>query len=405
MNIDFGDQVLEKAQELSRQGIDPNQAAKVLFDQDPEGRNYGIGIILGGDGKPYPTSPTLLAYARKEIERSGAGTYMNSDRLKQPLKEAVLRWQRVPEAHWDDFALALPSDAGTGAVRTAVEVAAMLRPNVATLGVEELGWPAYRAIARAQRLDFKAFPQEGVIAEDGVLPLYQAGPMNTTGLVQTEATVRARAEAAAARGDLVLLDRAYSGFEFARRLGADAYDAVMRRSYALQMAPFIEAGTPFLAAVSPTKAFVTFALRPAGLLLVYTPGGAGKKEAATAAVTAMRARGSSFEHPVTRAFAAALTESLPALEAEHEAAMRRVAEAEESWQRLSAGTPIEYLFSDRYAGLFRNPQAHPEAGRRLYGSHLYPVFSESRCRMNVTGLPLDEAVAGEHVAAFAGQCL
>lgn len=405
MSTTYGQQVVEQAAALIKQGRDANQIAKILFDRDDQGHNYGIGIILGGDGKPMPTSPTLLDHARRELERSGAGTYVNSNALLGKLKAAVLSWQRVPQEHWDRFHLALPSDAGTGAVQTAVEVALMLRSDREVLGVEELGWPAYRAIAKTAHLGFQAYPLEGVITGERVLPLYQAGPMNTTGRVRGAEIVQARARAAAGAGDLVVLDRAYSGFEFAHRLGEASYDDVMRASYELQIAPFIDAGVPFLLAVSPTKAFVTFSLRPAGLLLAYVPDAAQDDAVSGALNTVVRARGSSFEHPLTRAFARALTDDLARLEAEHEAAMQRVAESEARWSRLAAGTPIAYLFTDTYAGLFRNPEARPDAAAHIYGEHLYPVFSDGRCRLNVTGIPNDDELARRHVEVFASQCL
>ncbi len=404
MNIDFGRQVLQHAEELGKQGRDANQIAKILFDRDDRGHNYGIGIILGGDGQPMPTSATLLDYTRRELDRSGVGNYMASNSLAEALKRAVLAWQRVPETLWDRFKLALPSDAGTGAVKTAVEMALAMQPHKTVLGVEDLGWPAYRAIARTARVGFETFPVDGVIGGEQVQPLYQSGPMNTTGRVQAQETVAARARAAAETGDLVVLDRAYSGFEYAHLLGTASYDEVMRHSYALQLAPFVDAQVPFLLALSPTKAFVTFSMRPAGLLLAYTPDPSQDDRVSNFLNTVVRARGASFEHPVTRAFAWAMTENLAGLEAEHEAAMQRVADAERRWGQLAAGTDIAYLFSERYAGLFRNPLARPEAAAHVYGAHLYPVFSSGRCRLNVTGIPDDDTLAREHVAVFAGQC-
>jgi len=40
------------------------------------------------------------------------------------------------------------------------------------------------------------------------------------------------------------------------------------------------------------------------------------------------------------------------------------------------------------------------AEREIYGAHLYPVFAQGRCRLNVTGLPSDPAQASSHVAFF-----
>jgi hypothetical protein len=404
VQLAFGNQVYDRALALAEQGKDANQIAKVLCDQDPEGYNYGIGVILGGDGKPAATSSTLLEYTVAELQRCDRGGYANSAVLMEEVKQAALAWQRVPGEYWDRFTLALPSDAGTGAVMSAVEAALILSPGLDTLGVEELGWPAYKTIARVVRVQYREHPEDAVIGGEGVLPVYQSGPMNTTGRVRGPEVIRSRAEAAAQSGVPVVLDRAYAGFEFARLLASHGYDEVMRRSYELQLRPFIETGARFCLAASPTKAFVTFSLRPSGLLLVYEPDAARRNEVANVLGAIIRARGSSFEHPVTRAFAKAMAQDLVRFEGEHAESMRRVADAEEQWRALVRGTPIEPLFSEEYAGLFRNPQARKGAAARIYDQHIYPVFSGDRCRQNVTGIPEDEELARKHVAVFAAEC-
>ncbi len=399
-----GDAVMEEARRLRESGLDSNQIAGLLCRRDPQGKNFGIGILVGGDGKPLATSPTLLEYAERELRESGAGAYLNSDSLKKEIKEAVLRWQGVPENLWPNFQLLLPSDAGTGAVQTAIQAAQLLREGFTTLSAEELGWPAYKAIAASARLKFQEFPTDAAASGAGALPLYQAGPMNTTGRVPSAAVVSARAKAARAAGVPVVLDRAYSGFELGRRLGEMTYAEIMKESFRAQVLPFAAAGVPFCVAISPTKAFVTFSLRPCGLLLVFHPEAASAAELAPKLAGLIRARGSSFESPVTRAFVKALVKDSARLEEEHAQALRRCAEAEKLWQHSAQGTAIEPLFTDAYAGLFRNPKAKPEAPREIYGAHLYPVFAEGRCRLNVTGLPSDPAQAAEQVAFFARYC-
>src|SRR5258708_5618250 len=329
----FGDEVIAQAQKLRESGLDANQIAGILCKKDPLGKNYGIGILLGQDGKPLPTSPTLLEYVEKEIRDSGAGTYFNSDSLKKEMLEAVLRWQGVPEALWPHFQLLLPSDAGTGAVQSAIQVAILLNEKSSVLAVEELGWPAYKAIASAARLRFQEFPTDGTAGGDGVLPLYQAGPLNTTGRVPSADVVKARAQAARAAGGPVVLDRAYSGFEYARLLGKQSYAEIMKKSFAAQIQPFVDAGIPFAVAISPTKAFVTFALRHCGLLLLFHPDSAKCQALSPKLNGIMRARGSSFEHPVTRAFVKAMVQARARLEDEHAKALERTAEAERQWQQ------------------------------------------------------------------------
>src|SRR5689334_18369173 len=94
----FGDDVMAEAQKLRASGLDANQIAGILCKKDPQGKNYGIGILLGKDGKPLPTSPTLIEYVEKELRDCGPGSYFNSDSLKKEMLEAVLQWQGVPES-------------------------------------------------------------------------------------------------------------------------------------------------------------------------------------------------------------------------------------------------------------------------------------------------------------------
>ncbi len=398
----FGSTVQRTAEALIDQGMDANQIAKIVCDQDPEGYNYGIGIVVDGQGRAWPTSETLLNNARTEIGNSLLGEYMSTVSLAAALKEAVLRWQRIPEDYWDRFSLLIPSDAGTGAVKTAVEMALQLYPDLKAIGVEELSWPAYKAIARMSRISYREFPIGDMMDGSDLLRVYQAGPMNTTGRVQSLETMSGRA--IAAQGRPVLLDRAYSGFEYARLLDSRGYGQIMEMSYDDQIRPFIENDVPFWVSVSPTKCFGTFALRPCGLLLVHNPDSSRTEEIALLANTVTRARGSSFEHPITRAFVSALIHDLESLEREHADILRRVAAAENAWRDLSAGTPIAGQFTDQYAGLFRNPRVGDEAQAAIYDAHLYPVFTPGRCRLNTTGLPEDGDVAREHVAVFARYC-
>lgn len=402
MKTSFGAAVQRTAEALSAQGKDANQIAKIVCDQDPDGYNYGIGIVVDGKGRAWPTSETLLCHARTEIDHSLLGEYMSTASLATPLKEAVLRWQRIPEDHWDRFSLLIPSDAGTGAVKTAVEMALQLYPDLQAIGVEELSWPAYQAIARMSRIVCREFSIGDVMDAPDILRIYQAGPMNTTGRVQSLETMSERASAAMGRP--VLLDRAYSGFEYARLLESRGYDEIMAMSYDDQIRPFIENDVPFWVSVSPTKSFGTFALRPCGMLLVHLPDTSRSEELAALANTVTRARGSSFEHPVTRAFVSALVNDLASLEREHAAILRRVAAAEQAWKDRCAGSPLSELFTDRYAGLFRNPRVGDEAQAAIYDAHLYPVFTPGRCRLNITGLPEDEGIAGGHVEVFARFC-
>ena len=404
MDARFGSTVKQEALRLEDSGKDPNQIAGILCKKDPEGANYGIGIVVGGDGKPLASSSVLLEYIAAETQASTSGSYNNSAALMGELKKSVLKWQRIPEEYNDRFILALPSDAGTGAVQTAVHFNLVLDPGLKTLGIEEWGWPAYKAIAKVARLRVKEFPFENNMEEEGALIIHQAGPMNTTGEVKDKSLNQSRAKSVSKNQNPLILDRAYPGFEFARLTGSKPYHDIMKMSAAHQMQPFLDAGIPFALALSPTKAFVTFSLRPCGFLLVFCPDPAYKKVAEGALNTVIRARGSSFEHVVSRAFVQAMTKSLDRLEKEHEASLERLGEAEALWQKLVKGTKMEYLFSEKFAGLFRNPRSEKDSDIRIYNEHIYPVFSGNRCRLNTTGLPSEESKASKHVSVLSSCC-
>jgi aspartate/tyrosine/aromatic aminotransferase len=217
--------------------------------------------------------------------------------------------------------------------------------------------------------------------------------------------IEARAESAAQRKVPVVLDRAYPGFEFTHQLSVVGYTGAVRQSYELQIEPYVKRGVPLVVACSPTKSFASFSLRPAGLVWAFCPEKSEQAKVARLLATLVRARGSAFEHPVTRAFVRAVVSDLPALQRDHEAVLRRIGQSELEWRKLVRGTAIEPLYGSRYAGLYRNPRVKPEGAAALYSKHLYPVISSGRCRHNVTGLVAHPAIAAEHVAAFAEQCI
>ena len=404
MDLEFGKSVYEESRQLAKEAKDANQIAKILCDQDLQGHNYGIGILLDNKGQALGSSSLLQEYVSQELQASHQGKYMNSANILNEMKAAVLRWQRIPRQYWDQFILALPSDAGTGAVKTAIELSLQLDPQLKTIGIEAIGWPAYKAIAKVTRLACEEFDEDSVCDGEKVLPIYQAGPMNTTGRVRGADVIRARVNSAADKNLTVVLDRAYPGFEFAHLYKTHSFDQIMSKSYQLQIRPFIEAGVPFVLAISPTKAFVTFALRPGGLVLYFCPEHSRKQEVTNLLNMILRARGSAFENPVTRAFVKAMVYDFARIEIEHHQSLKRLHEAESLWRKLVKSTAIESLYSNKYAGMFRNPPAKSDAAIHIYNAHLYPVFSQGRCRQNVTGIPADEQLARKHVAVFAEHC-
>ena len=393
--------LVARAQALRDGGADVNQVADLLAKADSRAANYGIGIILDGHGRPMPTSQELMAQTIQASEEGAAATYLSSKTLSAALLQQVLRWQRIPAKFWGDFLLVTPSDAGTGAVNTAVQMYLMMNSKITSLAVEELSWPVYQSIAASNRVGFESYGlhKEEVVAPH-LLTVMQAAPHNSTGYVCPAAIIRTRAEICAELRLPIVLDRAYPGFENAGMLAGQGYDAVMQRSCDHYLLPFLQAGCSFALSLSPTKAFRSFTLRPCGLTLVYEPDHQKRKLLAGAMNTINRGRGSAFEHPASRAFIRSLVENRPVLELEHGQTLQRVADAQALWQKLLQGHPLAAAFSPQYAGLFRNLLSSEGCEEAFYKAHIYPVFAASRCRINVTGIPLDEDQAKAHIDVF-----
>ena len=395
-------EVVIRAQALRDGGADVNQVADLLARADAQAANYGIGIILDGHGRPMPTSTELMAQTLRAGEAGAEATYLSSKTLHGQLLPQVLNWQRIPKQYWDNFLLVTPSDAGTGAVNTAVQMYLMMSSKISALAVEELSWPVYSSIAASNRIGFQSFGlQDPAIAGPNVLTVMQAAPHNSTGYVCPSKIIQARAESAAERGLPIILDRAYPGFENAGMLASQGYDAVMQGSCEHYLLPFLQTGCSFAVALSPTKAFRSFSLRPCGLTLVYEPDEQKRKLLADAANTINRGRGSAFEHPASRGFIRSLVENLPALELQHAQTLRRLADAQKLWQKLLQGHPLAPAFAAEYAGMFRNLLAAENSEETFYQAHIYPVLADNRCRINVTGIPLDEIQAQAHIDVFA----
>lgn len=402
-SLEFGAAVAGRAEEMAGAGKDANQIASILCGEDPEGRNYGIGVVLGGDGKPVAGSPTLKKWLLREVEENTAGTYLNSTKIHARATEAVLSWLRIPEASWGDFIMVTPSDSGTGAVTSGIDTLRIVYPGYGSLGVEERGWAVYKTMAEVKAMGFSEYADDAVIGGEGELPAYQLGPLNTTGRIRGADIWEKRANDAAAKGTPVMLDRAYPGYDTAGSLLEGAsYDDAMTASIS-SLVPFLEAGVTFALAVSPTKSFITFNNRPCGFLLIHCPSRDIRAKLEKEANKVIRARGSAFEHPASRALIKALTEDLSALEREHAGALMRVAEANAAWARHTEGSALAPLFTGKYAGIFRNFPVRPGAAAALYGARLYPVFAGGWMRINTSGLPSDEGKARGEALAFAGQ--
>ncbi len=391
-----------RAQALRDGGADVNQVADLLARADSRAANYGIGIILDGHGLPMPTSPELMAQTMRAGEEGTAATYLSSKTLYPELLQQVLSWQRIPKQYWGEFLLVTPSDAGTGAVNTAVQMYLMMNSKITSLAVEELSWPVYQSIAGGNRIGFESYGlQEDKVVASNLLTVMQAAPHNSTGYVCPPEIIRARAENCAELGLPIVLDRAYPGFEHAGMLASQGYDAVMQRSCDHYLLPFLQTNCSFALSLSPTKAFRSFTLRPCGLTLVYEPDMQKRKLLAGAMNTINRGRGSAFEHPASRAFIRSLVENRPVLELEHGETLQRLADAQALWQKLLQGHPLAAAFSPQFAGMFRNLMAVEGCEKAFYQAHIYPVLAGNRCRINVTGIPLDEDQAQTHINVFA----
>lgn len=390
--------------ELAAAGKDVNQIAALLCGDDPDGHNYGIGIMLAGNGKPMSKSAMLMAKTCDKLTASTA-KYYNSAAFMESLKGKILAWQGIPEKYWDSFVLALPSDSGTGAVVEGLRLILMDQPGLHTgMTVEEMGWPAYQAMALTNRLGFEKIEVGGVVNKFDEVPVYQAGPHNSMGVVVDEDVWKVRANMASEFSNPPLLDRAYSAFEFAQLATDNGLAAAMDTSYRTCLAPFIETEVACVIAIGGTKCFRTFDSRSCGFLLVYQPD-EDKRFKWTKHLSALiRARGSAFEHPVTRALVSAMVDHFNHFENLHMESLERVAQAESAWKRHAAGTPLAKLFGSNYGGIFRTFPIIDDAAEKLYEQHIYPVIAGNIGRINVTGIPDNEALATTHIAALAEVC-
>lgn len=400
-NDSSGKYFLQRAHSFREDGADVNQVANLLVAEDSQAADYGIGVILDGHGRPMPTSPELMAQTLRAVEQGVDGTYLSSKSSHAQLLEAVVSWQRIPYRYWSDFVLVTPSDAGTGAVNTAVALYQMLNPKIGSLAVEERSWPVYQTIAAANRLDFSTYDlMNPAPLKRKTLTVTQAAPHNSTGYICSKALVEARAAAAAKEGQPIILDRAYPGFEQADLLSTQGYDSVMRRSCEHYLLPYMRAGCSFAIALSPTKAFRSFALRPCGFTLVYEPDPRKRAKLISAMTVINRSRGSAFEHPASRALVYSFIARREILEDEHAQSMQRLADSQKLWQKLLRDHPLSNAFSSQYAGMFRNLAGIENFELAFYEAHMFPVIAGDRCRINVTGIPIDETLAQSHLDVF-----
>lgn len=387
---------------LRRAGLDPNQIAEILWQRDPIGFNYGVGVVLNGDGRPMATPPEIVDAVIRETLESQLAVYRtlsNDDRER--LKEAVLDWQGCPAALRSRFEIAVISDSGTGALQTGLQLEALMNGQAERTAIRPRGWPAYRALAASAQLSFDDGENALARLDRRTIVVHQAGPHNTSGAVESAMDLREAARRIGAAGASLVLDRAYPAFEHAGRVASEGLAAVSQRSFEEQVLPFVDEGIPFSLALSPTKAFRTFALRPAGFLLIHTPDHQTRDRVRAALPGLVRARGASSSHPATRALVALLMDRSLALARAHEESLARTARAEAAWRTLCRGTALEPLFGPGSGGLFRNILMDAQRQPRVYDAHVYPVFFEDRCRINITGLPEDLEMARSHVALFA----
>ncbi len=395
---EFGRRIDLEAKKLADSGIDPNQIASALvkkFDL----RNYGIGILLGEGQTPMTESPTLRRLIISEVLQNGESNYAkNSPEVMERIKNNILRWLQIPEEYQADFIFATASDGGTGSGQTCVQTLLQANPKISKIALEKKGWPGHKAMAASQRVDLNE-KEIGFVAKSEVLPAYQIGPHNQTGIVHPTGLWQQRAKTAAKNKQMVFLDHAYPGFAHAYQLLKDKpYTQIMEADYKRFIAPFLEKGVTTAISVGPTKAFRTFKNRPGGLSLIYCPDQNIKKILAGV----IRARGSAFENTSTRALLHGLDRYMSYFTADHEISLRRVAGAEDQWRKYSKDTPLAKLFvAGEFAGIFRNFTSKEGAARTLYGHRLGPVASNGNIRINTTGLPGNKEIAKADVTAFA----
>jgi aspartate/tyrosine/aromatic aminotransferase len=409
MDMDFGKSVLAKSLVLKKTGKDVNDIAKILAGDDELGWNYGVGNILDGKGKPIDSSLVLQETSKIElVDNCKKAQYVNSAKYMDIFKKAVLSWQQIPEKYWDNIILVLPSDSGTGAVDVGLRFTSWLYPDLKTLAVEKLGWPVYKTSAKINNLKFAEFDYNWqLVSGRSRLPLIQSGPLNSTGKVDNLRDWEEVAELARSSNRPVLLDRAYSGFAYADLILNKrniTLEKIMNLEYNSMLSPFLENGVETVIAISPTKCFGTFNLRPAGILLIYSPTKQRLRKLNIFLNQRIRVRGCAFENPITRAFVISFIEYNMTFLREHFTILQRTVNANQNWKKLCKNEDLKNLFGANYAGIFRNFPVKPGSEVKIYDQHIYPVFSKHKndtmCRVNTTGLPDDKDLAKKHISAF-----
>jgi len=385
---------LALAVKLQKNGIDYNQVASQVAASDPGSANYGIGLMMGGDGRPLPENRLMLE-ALKDLAVPGPSAYRSVTNLMPIVKEKLLMWLCVPDKYWEDFILACPSDGGTGAVQAGLQALLMVS-NLRSINVSQKGWPAYRAMAAVSRVQFCEREYEHIPLSHS-LPIAQLGPHNQTGLLPTK-TMKCLAEHCARNGLVCLCDMAYPGFS----ISPDGHNDVMPETFRVFMEPFLKNNVPTAFAVGFTKRFRLFATRPFGALLVYAPRSRNVRNNLQQAINqVMRARGASFSNAANMALLNVLIKDFSGFVESGQMSLQRLNHVEERWRKMTIGTSLKPYFGDDYGGLFRLLPARHEAAKQLYGRGIVPVISKGFFRINITGLPDDDEAAEFHVRSFA----
>ena len=394
----LGNTMVKFAREQEAKGMDPNQVASAVVKAFPSARNYGIGGMVDENQRPMLESIVIRRLRALDVLTVVLSEYSkNHAEVLKKLRIAVLKWLQIPEKHWEYFLLVLTGEGGSGAVQTAIQSILAINEPIHHLVTEGDGWPGYLAMAKTHRVNIRGKPLD-FIGQPLHLPIFQFGPQNPIGVMHPSNIWEKRAKRAKKDSGSVIGDIAYPGFFTAHLLKEKGVEGLMSIQYEQIIKPFVENKVTMGIGISPTKFLRTFGSRPPGFCLLYAPEDKLRKEL----MTAVRARGSSFESPEARALIQAYVYFMPDVIAEHEISLRRVAQAERTWKKFTHNTSLKPLFEKGFGGLFRRFQGVDGAAMQFYGRNIVPVINaDGYIRANILGLPSNNAVASHDVKIFA----
>lgn len=351
---------------LIADGKDANQRAGIMAGIISGSVNLGIGIMIK-NGKPIAAPASFY----QPLSSINSGKYVAlSDDDRNKLKEFFLEWQGVPKRLWDKFSFGLPTaGGGTSALNLALIAQRLISPF--SLEVEEGTWAVHNGLADLYS-DYEAI-------KTAFMP--QLGAFNPTGERDRDI------ESLSNNYDVIIGDRAYPGFERSVDFycGKLTVDELMKESYDEFIDPILKDSTSLV--LSFTKAFSGFDPRFPGGVLVFSETKKGQIKMQATLKKAERLSGAGFLSSSSQLLVNLVTETPGILLNQFENNLSALGESEILWQKATAETDLEYLFSSNYAGLFRQFKfsGKEEDIKKLFDAGIVVVINNDTIRINIMG--------------------